>query len=182
MNLTRPAYLCLFFAVGICPAGAVNGIDLKSLAINDLYRIDALPQSTLELHVFALRSGKTTLGEIHTIAGEPPRLIEIKSLSRAAPEVSLLRYDAGTAGTSTLMQMDRVAILLRAPGQKNWKVIGDHAIALRRYQGIRAILELERMWEWDAKGLKIRFESFDEDPVVEYVWNAKDKNFTRNVR
>ncbi len=157
-------------------------LKLNTLKSQDLDKVLEVEGSTLELHRYALKNGSSTAGEIFTITGEEPKMIELKVLSTANPELTLLRYDAGTAGTITLMQMDRVALLSRKPGQKNWKVIGDHAIALRRYQGIRAILELERMWEWDAKGLKIRFESFDEDPVVEYVWNAKDKDFIRNVR
>lgn len=156
----------------------LQAMDMKTLRSQDLQKIWDSPESTLELHIFSLKSGPIIWGDIHTIAGEP-RFLDFKSITKLPVELGLLRYDAGTAGTAIFMQMDRVALLSRAPGQKNWKVLGDHAIALRRYQGIRPLLELERMWEWDAKGLKIRFESFDEDPSVEYVWNAKDKNFIR---
>jgi hypothetical protein len=174
---TSALFICITFASVLAHA-----LEIKSLKTQDLDKLLQTANSTLELHVFSLKHQNSILGEIYTIAGEEPKFIELKSLSSQTPEITLLRYDAGAAGTTAFMQMDRVAVLARAPGQKNWKVIGDHAIALKRYQGIRAIFELERMWEWDAKGLKIRFESFDEDPVVEYVWNAKDKNFTRNVR
>jgi len=171
----------LTLALSLSAYGA-QALELQSLQVHDLEKVLETESSTLELHVHSLKQGKAVLGDVHTIAGEEPKLIELKVLSSQPPELTLLRYDAGTAGTTTLMQMDRVALLTRPSGQKNWKVLGDHAIALRRYQGIRSLLELERMWEWDAKGLKIRLESFDEEPSVEYVWNKKDKSFTRNVR
>lgn len=157
-----------------------SALDLKSVRVVDLDSIVESETSTLELHSYSINEGDSTIGEIHTIAGDP-RLVGLKSVTQHPIEVSLLRYDAGTAGTSVFMQMDRVAVLTRAKGQKNWKLIGDHAIALKRYQGVRPVLELERMWKWNAKALKIRFESFDEDPAVEYIWNEKDKSFIRKI-
>lgn len=171
----------IFLTLSLLTTFPAQALEFKTLKFLNLDKIIESQSSTLELHAFSLKTGKKDLGRVYTITGEP-KFIELKMLASTPFELALLRYDAGTAGTAVLMQMDRVAILVRRPGQKSWKVIGDHAIALRRYQGVRPLLELDRTWEWDAKGKKIRFESFDEDPVVEYVWNEKDKNFIRNVR
>lgn len=170
-------HLALLFLLFASPLRAT---ELKGFNFESLDHIIETSASTLELHAYSLTAEKKEVGQIHTITGEP-RLLNIKALSSKPFELALLRYDAGAAGTLVLMQMDRVALLFRMPGQKSWKVIGDHAIALRRFQGVRPLLELERPWKWDEKLKKIRFESFDEEAGVEYVWNEKDHNFARKV-
>lgn len=159
-----------------------HSIDLSSVQITDADKMVESESSSTDFQEYYLNlKDKTLIGSLRSIAGEP-RLVEFKSLQTAKDsefEIGLLRYDAGTAGTNILMQMDRVAIVFKSKSQNNWKILGDHAISLRRYQGIKALLELERNWKWETKHSTLKLDDFDDEPGVLYTWSLKDKAFIR---
>lgn len=110
------------------------------------------------------------VGRLPSIGGEP-HLIEAQEVKAAKkhPSLLLLEYEAGSAGTSVITQLDRLAVLVRDE-KGAYSLALDIPLSLSRHFGEKTLFEERRklVWEDDYSGLKAG--ALDEYPESRFVF------------
>ena len=126
------------------------------------------PEPSYELWV----SGKSVL-KLENIGGKPEIVTTQKLKGPNSQELLEVRYEAGSGGTKTITEVERVALVL-VSGPSAPKLFADLLVSIRRVEGEKELLSQKRTLKWSADHATLQVPEFDDEPETHFTWKGDE--------